>query len=273
MNTTNEVNTTQEGAWIDIHETDVPDYARTHQPENIDSLAADMGKNGQLQNVVLVKKVDGRYECIIGNGRLEAAKKLGWEKIRADVKEGLTDGQKLLMTLAENNEREAASPVYTAQLYSRLMKAEGLDQRGLAARLGKDESLIGKYLSLNGLASEVQENWKRFQFGIGICLELAKLPKAEDQARLAQECADKDYSVRELQARVKKLLHPAAAKAEAPKSEEPEGPFQFISKGKGLVIRAKEKPTMDLLDVYVQDFRCAVIDYLAQEKQGVPAAA
>jgi ParB-like chromosome segregation protein Spo0J len=74
MNTTN---MTQKGAWIRISEIDVPDYARQHQLEGVNSLSVDMGKNGQLQNIVLVKKADGRYECIIGNGRLEAAKKLG----------------------------------------------------------------------------------------------------------------------------------------------------------------------------------------------------
>src|SRR5207302_5421882 len=120
MNTTTmtqNVKATQEGAWIDIPAIDIPEYARQHQPEGVESLSVDMGKNGQLQNIVLVRKTDGRYECVIGNGRLEAAKKLGWPKIRADVKEALSEVQKLGMVVSENQERQEASPFYTGMLY------------------------------------------------------------------------------------------------------------------------------------------------------------
>ena len=60
------------------------------------------------------------------------------------MREGLTKGQKLVMTVAENNEREDASPFYTAQLYRMLMAEEQLDQNGLAEKLGKDKGSIGK---------------------------------------------------------------------------------------------------------------------------------
>jgi ParB/RepB/Spo0J family partition protein len=216
MNTIQETKTTQEGAWIGIQEIDVPDYARKHKPEGVDSLSVDMGKNGQLQNIVLVKKVDGRYECIIGNGRLEAAKKLGWDKIRADVKEGLSEGQKLFMTLSENSEREDVSPFYTADLYNRIMAAEKLGSEALPERLGKARATVYDYLALAKLPAEVRAMSERSDMGFRQWREIARLPKPEDQVKLAQECADKDYSVRELQARVKQLLNPTKTGIEAP---------------------------------------------------------
>lgn len=49
----------QEGVWVDLSLIDTPEYARQGSPEGLDALGADMDKNGQLQNIVLVKKVDG----------------------------------------------------------------------------------------------------------------------------------------------------------------------------------------------------------------------
>src|SRR5713101_7806550 len=112
MNTTN---MSQEGTWVVITGVTVPEDARKHTPEDIDSRAASMAREGQLENILLSKEGD-QLVLVYGNGRLESAKKAGWEKIRADIKEGLTESQKLMMTLAENEERENASPFYTARL-------------------------------------------------------------------------------------------------------------------------------------------------------------
>jgi len=236
MSTAIDVKTTQEGAWIPTPEIDAAEYAREHTPQGLDSLGVDLGKNGQLQNIVLVKKADGRYECIIGNGRLAAARKLGWTHIRADVKEGLSEGQKLVMTLSENSEREDASPFYTADLYNRIMAVEHLSPEQLPDYLGKDRSTIYRVLSIGKLPAEIKSMSQRCDIGYSHLIELAKLPKPEEQVQLAQECAEKDYSVRELQARVKKLLgKPAEAKEETPKVVEPG--FRFAWKGKRITVR------------------------------------
>src|SRR5260370_26880388 len=126
MENTNEVNTTvQEGASVPIAQITVPEDARPHTQEDIDSRAASMAREGQLENILLSREGE-RLVLVYGHGRLESAKKLGWDKIRADIKEGLTETQKLLMILAENNEREDASPFFTAGLYKRIMSAEHL---------------------------------------------------------------------------------------------------------------------------------------------------
>src|SRR5437870_4929767 len=135
MNTTNEVQT-QEGSWVPISQITVPQDARVHTPEDIDSRAQSMAKEGQLQNILLSKEGE-QLVLVYGHGRLQSALKLGWDKIRADVGEGLTESQKLLMTLAENEEREDASPFYTAGLYQKMMDLEHLENPGqLADRLG-----------------------------------------------------------------------------------------------------------------------------------------
>src|SRR5208282_6761278 len=98
-------NQNTEGVWMEISKVVVPDYARVHDAGQVESLAKDMSINGQLQNAVVSQEGD-HCEMIAGFGRLQAAQKLNWEKIRADVKTGLSKTQKLMMTAAENTERE-----------------------------------------------------------------------------------------------------------------------------------------------------------------------
>src|SRR5258708_2416829 len=129
------MNTSIETQWIEIGLIDVPEYGRVHSPVAIATLAGDMTKNGQLQNAVVSKCEGGKYELVIGKGRLEAARSLGWEKIRADVKEGLSQAQKLGMVAAENEAREDACPFYTAMIYQKMMQECGLTQEELGAQI------------------------------------------------------------------------------------------------------------------------------------------
>src|SRR5260370_37802427 len=102
MNTQNDV-TTQEGVLVLIDQIIVPEDARPHTQEDIDSRAISMDREGQAQSALLSKEGD-KLVLVYGNGRLESAKKLGWEKLRCDIKEGLTETQKLMLVLAENND-------------------------------------------------------------------------------------------------------------------------------------------------------------------------
>jgi ParB family chromosome partitioning protein len=234
MNTQNDVNT-QEAVWVPISQITVPADVRVHTQEDIDSRAVSMAREGQAQPILLSKEGE-KLVLVYGNGRLESAKKLGWEKIRADVKEDLTETQKLMLTLAENEERENASPFYTAGLYKRIMAAEGITSEQLPERLGKSRAAVYQYLAIAKLESEVQSMSTRVDIGLKHWLEIAKLPKPEEQVKLAQECAEKDYSVRELQARVKKMLNPEAAE---PKAAKATPAFEFKWEGRDLIIKVR----------------------------------
>src|SRR5207249_2822210 len=96
----------------------IPSDVRQHSPEKIDSLAADLKVNGQLQEIIVTPqpsayltgdrlipeqpsgdpdtiKSDQKFLVLAGVGRLLAAGKLGWERIRALIKEGLSDFDQL----------------------------------------------------------------------------------------------------------------------------------------------------------------------------------
>src|SRR5258708_2421354 len=199
------MNTSIETQWIEIGLIDNPEYARLHSPVAIQTLANDMAKNGQLQNAVLVKKTDGRYELVIGKGRLEAAKLLGWEKLRADVKEALAPVQKLAMIAAENEAREDACPFYTALLYQKMMQSGGLTQKELGSEIGHDQPYVSRYM---GLAKVPQEIWNDHQAeltSMQLCLEIAKAKDPEHQKKLVAAAAQDGLGAAAVKKLAKKL--------------------------------------------------------------------
>ena len=87
--------------WIDLSQIDIPSDAREHDPEKLKTLAQDMKEQGQLQEIVVVK-IGDRFEVLAGAGRTQAARALGWEKIRASVRQGLSASDKARITFPPN---------------------------------------------------------------------------------------------------------------------------------------------------------------------------
>jgi N6-adenosine-specific RNA methylase IME4 len=90
-----------------------PNRMRKLRPEFVDELAQSIGDRGLLQAVVVAPKGQG-YRLIAGRHRVEAARKLGWQTIRADVVEGLTAVRAELDEIDENLIRADLSPAERA---------------------------------------------------------------------------------------------------------------------------------------------------------------
>jgi ParB-like chromosome segregation protein Spo0J len=178
------------------------------------------------------------------------------------------------MILAENNEREEASPFYTAMIYQKLMDMERLENPGqLAEKIGKDRTSVGKYLSLTKVPDQVKQSGNRFPLGLRHWLEITKLPE-EMQVPMAEECAEKDYSVRELQKRVKAVLNPKQVAAEAPVATEPPPAFQFTWKGQGLHIKGRLfTPHKEHIMDYANELQEAYERFMEEEKNHMTKAA
>src|SRR5258708_6104602 len=120
MDNTRSIGEAAETRYIELSKIDIPENARPHNPEDLASLAANMGKEGQLQEIVVAAKGD-RFEVVAGVGRILVARQLNWEKMRCLVKDSLSDVDRLHITFAENEEREDVSPIYQAQLLQRMI--------------------------------------------------------------------------------------------------------------------------------------------------------
>ncbi len=218
---------------IDVPLCVVSQNAREHLPEELDSLAADMAKIGQLQEIVVVKKGD-RFEVAAGVGRLLAARKLGWTQIRCFVKENLSDFDRLRITFSENEEREDVSPIYQAQLLN-AMKGD-MTARDLAAKIGKNEDWIASYLGLLQFSPEVQKSLIRIRLNLSQLRALLAIEGDEAQLKAAQEVAG--LTKEQTKEAVKKHL---AAQGKEPKAKKA-APGDLEWKKDALYIRRPFKP-------------------------------
>jgi ParB/RepB/Spo0J family partition protein len=199
--------------YISVGQIDLHPLARTHDAGCLASLGKRMKLEGQLQNIVVVPKPDGRFEVIAGVGRGTEAKALGWDKILASIREGLSEFQKLQIMLSENEEREQESPVHKARVYKAMKEARTLSVRDLANEQGMDESDMARYLNLADLAHEVQESLERSRLSMGHIKQILRLNDPKDQIAMAEEAAKKDFSVSQLKALVDQKVGPKKAKA------------------------------------------------------------
>ncbi|MGA2033586.1 MAG: ParB/Srx family N-terminal domain-containing protein [Thermoguttaceae bacterium] len=71
---------------------------RRRQRRSIDEIAKSIHEFGFLQPIV----VDAHYAVIIGNGRLEAAKQLGYATVPVVIVKGLTEDQRRRLQIADN---------------------------------------------------------------------------------------------------------------------------------------------------------------------------
>lgn len=89
------------------------------------------------------------YVIVAGERRWRAARRLGWDQVRAEVKDVSPD-QARWLALTENLQREALSPVEEARAFDQLLAQEGLTQRQLAEEVGVSQSYIAQKLRLLG---------------------------------------------------------------------------------------------------------------------------
>lgn len=66
--------------------------------------------------------INGKYELIAGERRLQAAKQLGWTNINAVVQNNLSEVEELEMELEENNQRKEFTSEELLDGYRRLEK-------------------------------------------------------------------------------------------------------------------------------------------------------
>lgn len=98
-----------------------PSNVRLHNEKNISVIKSSLAKFGQQKPIV----IDDKGIVIAGNGTLEAARELGWEKIKCVVTE-LDETNKTAFAIADNRTSELAEWDYEA-LDLQIEKLKSLD--------------------------------------------------------------------------------------------------------------------------------------------------
>jgi ParB family chromosome partitioning protein len=177
---------------------------RQFEEAQLQELADSIEASGLLQPVVVRPQPNaaGRYELIAGERRWRAVQRLGWKSMPAVVKE-VDDRSLLTLALIENLQRDALSPLDAARGYQQLMQEFTLPQHEVARLVGKDRSTVSNTLRLLRLPEEVQQLVEARRLSEGHARALLALSDPQELTRLARECAAAEWSVRDLEARVR----------------------------------------------------------------------
>ncbi len=174
------------------------EFAESQLKELADSIEV----SGLLQPVVVRPRPNGRYELIAGERRWRAVQRLGWQKIPAVIKD-VDDRSLLTLALIENLQRDDLSAIDAAHGYQQLMQEFSIPQQEVARLVGKDRSTVSNTLRLLRLPAEVQQLVSKRTLSEGHARALLALSDPKEITRLARECATAEWSVRDLEARVR----------------------------------------------------------------------
>jgi len=178
-----------------------PNQPREHFDEaSLKELAQSIKKNGILQPVV-VRRKGRRYELVLGERRLRAARMAGLNNIPALVRD-IDDAGLLMFALLENLQREDLNPLEEARGYARLKDQFGMGDREIADILGKDRSTVVNTLRLLKLPEEVKDLLAEGKITRSHARSILSIGDPEEQIALARKIVEEGVSVRELEIRV-----------------------------------------------------------------------
>jgi ParB family transcriptional regulator, chromosome partitioning protein len=172
--------------------------------ESLRDLTVSIEAVGVLQPIV-VRPNGERYQIVMGERRVRAARAAGLERIPAIVR--ITEDDQLLRdALLENVHREDLNPLEEAAAYEQLLLDFGITQEELAARLGRSRPVIANALRLLRLPGSVQRRIAARTLSAGHARAVASLEDPVQQERLADRIVAEGLTVRmaeELAQRIK----------------------------------------------------------------------
>jgi ParB family transcriptional regulator, chromosome partitioning protein len=172
--------------------------------ESLQDLTTSIEAVGVLQPIV-VRPSGERYQIVMGERRVRAARSAGLERIPAIVRT-TEDDQMLRDALLENVHREDLNPLEEAAAYEQLLVDFGITQEELAARLGRSRPVIANAMRLLRLPGSVQRRIAARTLSAGHARAVASLEDPVQQERLADRIVAEGLTVRmaeELAQRIK----------------------------------------------------------------------
>lgn len=170
--------------------------------KSLDELAASILQLGVIQPIT-VRATENGFEVISGERRLRAARRAGFRRIPAYIREADTEAM-LEMAIVENIQREELNPIEVALGYLRLIEECDLTQEQVAQKIGKNRATVANFLRLLKLPPRAQASLRDGRVSVGHARALISIPDDALQLKLIEEIEEKDLSVREVEERVRK---------------------------------------------------------------------
>lgn len=166
-------------------------------------LADSIKENGIIQPLIVSESDEpGKFLLIAGERRLRASKIANLERVPVVVKRA-TKKETLVMAIIENVQRSDLNCVEEALAYFQLMEEFNLTQEEVAKKIGKDRSTIANFLRILKLPRDVIALLQKEKLSFGHAKVLAAVKDLEKAKRIANECAENEWSVRELEKALK----------------------------------------------------------------------
>ena len=189
---------------------------REFDPAALEELAESIRQNGIITPIT-VRKVDSCYQIIAGERRWRASRMAGLEEIPAYVLE-VDEREAYQYALVENLQRQDLNPIEEALGYRRLMEDYGYSQEKAGEKVGRSRPYIANALRLLSLPQLICEMIASgaLSAGHGRALVILDEQKAMEAAKTILE---KDLSVRETEALVKRLQEEVPEEEETKKED------------------------------------------------------
>ena len=187
--------------------------------ETLQDLADSIKAQGVVQPIVVrpLDVVAGeplRYEIIAGERRWRAAQLAGLHEIPAVIRR-VPDEAAVAMALIENIQRENLNPLEEARALERLIKEFEMTHQTAAEAVGRSRAAVSNLLRLLELSDEVKHLVEHRQIEMGHARALLALSNRRQQSEVATLVAQKQLSVRETEALVRRLTNDTAAQSQA----------------------------------------------------------
>ena len=164
-------------------------------------LADSISQHGVIMPIVVNDNRDGTYMIIAGERRFRASKLAGKHTIPVVIR-NYSPREIKEISLIENLQREDLNPIEAATAMKQLMIDYKLTQDELAERIGKSRPAVANTLRLLNLCPEVMMMVAEGKISAGHARTLVPLP-AEDQMNFARDTVKSQFSVRELEKKVR----------------------------------------------------------------------
>ncbi len=179
---------------------------------SIEELASSIREKGIIQPL-LVRKKENYYEIIAGERRWRASQRAGLKQLPVIIKD-ISDSEALQIGLIENLQREDLNPLEEAQAYEKLISDFHMTHEEIAKKIGKNRSTITNQLRLLKLTEEAKSSLLNNKISSGHARALLALDEEEKTNEILRIVIEKNLSVRQTEALVKKIATSSKRKAE-----------------------------------------------------------
>ncbi len=192
---------------------------RTHMDKQaLADLADSIRAQGVVQPIVARELKTGNYEIIAGERRWRAAQMADLETIPAIVRR-VPDEAVIAIALIENIQREDLNPLEEASALQQLIGEFGMNHQKVADTVGRSRTAVTNLLRLLTLNEDVRKLLLAGKLDMGHARALLALP-AGAQSQVARLVAQRDLSVRETEALVRRRLRQPAARKKSRSSND-----------------------------------------------------